>query len=160
VTGRPRALAALLVLTAAPTPAAAEISDRPEIIATDVVSDAAIGSVFLEDLSNSTDGALFVLGLAGAALGGPTVHAAHGDWGRAGISLGGRLTLPIAGMLIGDAVCTPDAEDRFLRCFGHDLIGGAIGLAAAQVLDAALLARGPTDDGMPAAHIVSIGARF
>lgn len=72
-------------------------------------------------------------------LGGPVVHAAHGNWGRAAGSLGLRAGAPVVGVALG-----LELED----CHGEDfcgfrgaLIGGSIGLAAAVAIDSAALAR-------------------
>ena len=81
------------------------------------------------------------------ALGGPVVHAAHGQWGRAGASLGLRLGAPtvgaLGGYLVGSASCArPDTSDVPCAAVGAGL-GLLAGGAAAIILDAAVLAYEP-----------------
>jgi hypothetical protein len=74
-------------------------------------------------------------------LGGPIVHAAHGQAGVGAASFGMRLFSPIVGALTAGLVFAPSME-------GNDatttlvlmLLGGMVGALAAQVVDAAALA--------------------
>lgn len=84
------------------------------------------------------------------ALGGPTVHAAHGQWAMAGASLGLRLGAPAAGALsgylVGYAAC-PHDDQSDVPCSavgaGFGLIAGA---ATALIVDSAVLAYEPESD--------------
>ncbi len=90
----------------------------------------------------------FAVGLTvtGYALGGPVVHAAHGQWGKAAASLGLRLGAPaagtLAGLAIGSAACPHDDSD--VPCYA---VGGGLGLlaglATAIIVDSAVLAYEP-----------------
>jgi hypothetical protein len=92
------------------------------------------------------------------ALGGPIVHLAHGNWGRSAISVGARVALPIVGLAIG--ANTDDGYDG--SSGGSDrtgaLLGGVFaGMLAATMVDAALLAYEPVDEGASVAPTVSVG---
>lgn len=77
-------------------------------------------------------------GMGGYVLGGPIVHLAHRQYGRAGISLALRVGLPIVGGLVGlsTATCHPD---EWLCGVGELAAGFAIGSAAAVVIDNAFI---------------------
>lgn len=93
--------------------------------------------------------------IAAAALytfGGPIVHVAHGEWGRAGISLGLRLGLPTLGGLVGGALCFD--RKGFLSCLGSAVLGIGVGILGAEITDAAL---GDTHDH---ATMLQIGGAF
>ena len=87
-----------------------------------------------------------VLTVSALVLGGPIVHAAHGNWEKAGGSLGLRLGAPAAGalggFLVGSASCPHDDSD--VPC---SAVGGGIGLiagaATAIIVDVAVLANEP-----------------
>ena len=114
-----------------------------------LLSDAASGSVMLTGatLLKDHDGlstAVVVSGLMGYELGAPVVHILHHQRGHAPASLGLRLGLPLlgglAGVGIGAMACNPD-ESRQIPCtFTGLLIGGAIGMVAAPIIDAFALA--------------------
>jgi hypothetical protein len=105
----------------------------------------------------TTDGAAFTLAVAVAAVneggkpvvgvtalatylaGGPIVHAAHGNWGRAFGSLGLRLGAPIAGAFLGAAL--EDCRGGDFCGFSGAAVGLVVGMGTAIVLDAAVLAR-------------------
>ena len=72
-------------------------------------------------------------------LGGPIVHATHGNWGRATLSLGARVGVPLLGIATG--VGLEDCSGGEFCGFGGALIGGIVGLAGAVAIDSAALAR-------------------
>lgn len=72
-------------------------------------------------------------------LGGPIVHASHGNWGRAALSLGARVGMPLLGISTG--VALEDCRGGDFCGFGGALIGGVVGIAAAVAIDSAALAR-------------------
>jgi hypothetical protein len=144
------AIAALLALA---TPAAADTSDRTQVIIADGASDALItGGVLIDPPAGK---GLFELGVLGAMIGGPIVHLAHGDYGRAGLSVGARLVIPGVGMYLGDTLCEHTGHHG-LDCLTSLFVGGAIGLLGAQVLDATAISRGP----QPAPMTLGFGGRF
>ncbi len=153
-------LAALLVLIAAP--AAAGTSDRAAVMISDGTSDALVLTVFSDKLDRATDSAPFFLGVAGCALGGPIVHLTNREWGRAGASFGARVGVPLVGMFVGNAICSHGEHHAgdLLPCLGSVLVGGALGMVGAEVLDWTVISRGPADPSMPIAHVVSIGGSF
>jgi hypothetical protein len=142
---------------AAAAPVHADTTDRQQIIITDAVSDVLIASVASAGLTHRTHGLVTAVGLAGALFGGPIIHAAHDDWGRAGWSLGARVGMPAIGVFVGGEVC--DDHD-VLGCLADGLIGAAIGLVGAQVLDATVIARGSTTGQTPAVRMLSFGFHF
>lgn len=87
-----------------------------------------------------------VLSVSAYVLGGPIVHAAHGNWEKPGGSLGLRLGAPVAGalggILVGSLACPPNDSD--VPCL---TVGGSIGLiagaASAIIVDAAVIANEP-----------------
>jgi hypothetical protein len=108
-------------------------------------------------VSGSGDGAAEAFAYTSAAtyvFGGPILHAAHENWGRALGSLGLRLGAPIVGAILGAGL-----ED----CSGGDSCSGAAvgfvaGLGAAIAIDAAVLAREPVREGQLAViPVVSTG---
>ena len=72
---------------------------------------------------------LILAGIAGYALGGPMIHAAHGRWDKAGYSLGLRVVPVAAAIGMGEVFGAGDGAPV--------LVGGAA--LAAMVLDSALL---------------------
>jgi hypothetical protein len=112
-----------------------------------------------------------VVGVGGLYLAAPAVHLAHGRVGVAFGSLGLRMGLPVLGGVIGFAAAAPcsSAESKqFLGCafhgWGEAAVGGLLGLGAAVVLDAALLAHGtreisePAESGRP--RVTSVAPSF
>lgn len=70
--------------------------------------------------------------------GGPIVHSAHGNPGRAGISLGMRVGLPLLGILVGGLGDTcSSAEDNCIRASAA--LGGLLGLVTAVTVDTVVL---------------------
>ena len=155
--------AALVVLVAASNaPAAADTSDRGEVVISDGASDALMLTVFSDTLDHGAHGMLFFAGAAGYTLAPPIIHAANHEWGRAGASFGVRVGLPVVGLVIGDEICsqTEHHAGDLLPCFGSALVGGALGILGAEVLDWTAISRGPADPSMPTARVVSIGGSF
>ena len=156
-------LAAIAVAAtiAAARPAAADTSDRTEVIAADLFGDTLMATIFSERIDRGTNAAPFWTGLVVFAVGGPAIHAARGDWGRAGLSLGDRVVGPLLGMTVGDKLCMwhHDPNDTFLPCLDGLILGGAIGLVGAEVVDWTAISRGPAPS-MPIAHVVSFGGSF
>lgn len=99
------------------------------------------------------------LALTTFVLGGPTVHAAHQQWGKAGASLALRLGAPtvgaVGGFLVGNAACPHD--DRDLPC---SAVGAAFGLIAgavsATILDAAVIAYEPAQPATGSVHVAPL----
>jgi len=82
------------------------------------------------------------LGATAFLLGGPTVHAAHGHWDKAGISLALRVGLVLLaggiGAAIGGDACGQYHYDHEFCAEGYALAGAVIGAGAAVIVDAAL----------------------
>jgi hypothetical protein len=118
----------------------------------------AYGSLALGfEVEKTAPGALPIGGLT-YALGGPIVHLVHGNWGRSAISVGARVALPIVGLAIG--ANTDDGYDG--SSGGTDrmgaLLGGVlIGMVAATLVDAGLLAYEPVAESPTVAPTVSLG---
>ncbi len=79
---------------------------------------------------------LAVAGAGGLLLGAPILHAAHGNWGNAGLSLGSRVLFPLGGILLGALVSGGDSVAGGLaKTWG----GGFLGFGAALVVDYAVI---------------------
>jgi hypothetical protein len=83
-------------------------------------------------------------------LGGPAVHAAHGEAGRAALSFGLRLGVPLTSMLVVSELnrsshCpADDADENDIHCkpiVDRIVIAGAVGIVIAMVIDPVFLAR-------------------
>jgi len=103
----------------------------------------------------------FWLGLGTYALGGPIVHLAHDRPAAMVRSLAMRLLLPVGGGIAAlpaaRILCSSDDGEDGLACLaGTFVVGAGLGLIAAAVLDAALLARVPRADGPGAAERTSL----
>lgn len=92
--------------------------------------------------AESTSALYLVVG--GYALGGPVVHLAHGEIGRAAGSLGLRVAMPFLGALAGVMV-QGDCRGDF-GCISGAIIGGGLGVVAAVVIDSAVLAYERVED--------------
>ena len=95
---------------------------------------------------------LGIAGLATYVLGGPIVHAVHGQGGKVGIDLAVRLGAPAVGMATGAAIgCAMfSCSKGDFAGFGAMILGGVgagVGVLTAIVIDAAVLANEP---GLPA----------
>ncbi len=141
-----------LAIVAAPTSARAEDADGDSyggwIIASEAASAAAFGVgvyMFQDDHDGTPSGDIVLAGMAGLALSGPIVHAAHGNWSGAGKSLGLRVG---AGVVVG-AIAARGCPDREP---GEDdgcgatraAVAGVIAAASVTVVDVLWLARKPT----------------
>ncbi len=94
-------------------------------------------------------------GYASAAtylVGSPAVHVAHGEIGKAALSLGLRLGIPLTAMVVVDALnqsphCpADDAQENDGYCkpiFDRMVKAGALGMLLAMVIDPVFLARRP-----------------
>jgi hypothetical protein len=118
-----------------------------QVMSADAVALATAGSVAL--LTDAADGDAGSIGGAvfatGYALGGPTIHALRGHYGRAAGSLALRVGGPLLFGLAGYHLDTSDTDDA-----GDDLgdsarIGVVIGTAGALLLDWTALAYEPVD---------------
>lgn len=75
-------------------------------------------------------------------LGGPIVHLLHAEKLTAPASLGVRLTFGAMGVAIGGASSEPCEGSGFTGCTFHSaMIGGAIGLGVASIIDGGIFAR-------------------
>jgi hypothetical protein len=103
--------------------------------------DAASFSLMAAGAGNDNSPLLYA-GVGGYALGGPAVHIANGESGRAALSLGVRIVLPAIGAAIGYASYRqPSKPDWFDFGPGFDAaIFGVVGGLAACVIDAAAIA--------------------
>ena len=141
---------ALLVLALLAAPAHAdedvvEDSYRYQVI----VSDAASISVALVGAAVGGDGGDIRPWLVASAvtytLGAPTIHGVHGNLAHAGISLGVRVSLPLLGMGIGSLAAGNECDGSPSPCneLGSEKVGYgiAIGVLAAMVIDAGVIAR-------------------
>ena len=93
--------------------------------------------------------------LGGYVLGGPIVHLAHGEIGRAAGSLGLRAGLPVAGAASGYLLVTATAGDCHgdlcgLTAVVFGALGGMLGVVAATIIDPAALAYEKVPDAKPA----------
>ncbi|HET7500094.1 MAG TPA: hypothetical protein VFK02_03800 [Kofleriaceae bacterium] len=107
-----------------------------------------VSDVLAIGLAVTNDGTAVPLGGLTYLLGGPIIHGMHGEGGRAAGSLALRVGLPVLGALAGRKLLRPGsgcAQDDE-GCgespeIGGLIVGGAIGLATAMIVDAALVAR-------------------
>jgi hypothetical protein len=107
----------------------------------------------------SRPAALLSLGVGGYVLGSPTVHAAHGNWGRAGVSLGLRVGLPTLGFVIA-AKATSRRHGQFSdHEMSGGIVGAALGVIAAAVIDYAWLSKQTISAPAPRV-LFSFGANF
>jgi hypothetical protein len=95
--------------------------------------------VFLADVASlgfvgvgagSESAGLVTLGVSGMILGGPLVHVFQSNSRGAYLSMGSRLGLPLAGMLLFTGSC----DDEF-DCLEGMAAGATLGFAGALVLD-------------------------
>lgn len=142
------AVAVALTLPAAPARAETEWYGF-QVIGTDVVG----WTLFLGGVKIET-WQLGAVGFGTLLLGGPVVHLAHGNYGRAGISFGMRAAGPALGLAVGGLVASKHKE----LLFEGPLTGAFLGYLAAAIVDIAVVAR---EDGPEAApRLLSIGGRF
>jgi hypothetical protein len=148
-------LAAVAAVALSSSPARAGTLDGEwygsQVIATDAISWAVLlGGIKAEVWP------VAALGASGLFLGGPVVHVAHGNYGRAGISFGTRVAVPFLGAVIGAAVHEEEDDRVFIPA--SVIIGAVLGSIAASAVDIAILAR--EDDPRTAPRILSFGGQF
>lgn len=143
------ALATALSLVAS-TPAHADVVLNADTDTVDVsyrshilLADGAAVAMLLAAGASGSEG-LGNAALATGALGGPLVHLAHGNPGRALGSLALRTGLTYGGLALGAASCTQGAHDgeggeEGWECLGSALVGGMVGYGAAAIIDATVL---------------------
>ncbi|HTM23020.1 MAG TPA: hypothetical protein VL172_21015, partial [Kofleriaceae bacterium] len=111
-----------------------------QILAVDLASVAVGAGLAYSGADDGVAGPVFV----GAwSLGAPAVHLFHGNPGRALVSAGLHVGLPIAGLSAGAAMANcsgPEHEEEWFCGLGEALIGGMIGGILATGVDAAFLA--------------------
>ena len=135
-----RRAAAIAIVALAGTAARAEDThQRAELIVNDAVADALMAPSIGRDAAGETADHAMALGLLLHLLGGPTIHAAHGEWGTAGLDLGARAVFPTVGFVAGDLACEHWELDSpghdYNHCFWLATTGFALGAVGAQVLD-------------------------
>jgi len=146
------AAAALAVaLALSPSPARAEREwYGGEVLAADTIGWALI-------IGGATADAwpIAALGVGGIVLGGPVIHAAHDNYGRAAVSVGLRIGGPLLGLGLGAAL---DKDSHSFIPVGP-VIGAFLGYVAGAIADIAFVAY---EDDSPEAvpRLLSIGGRF
>ena len=110
--------------------------------------------------ASSASAPLLSLAVGGYVLGGPIVHVAHGEIGRAAGSLGLRTGLPLAGAASGylvGAATTGDCHGDLcgLTAVVFGAVGGVLGVVAATIIDPAALAY----EKVPDAKVADVPAR-
>jgi hypothetical protein len=140
---------AVAALAARPTAARADGGYAARMIAIDATAD----TLIVAGMVSEHDWPIYA-GLASYAVGGPILHAAHGEWPRAGVSLGVRVGLPLATGALGDAICI---DDDGIRCIGSAAVGAALGMLAAQIIDPAVIVEDAAD---PTPAMLTIGGTF
>ena len=98
---------------------------------------AAVSVIAESEGDSSTGTALAYLSLGAYALGGPVVHIAHENYGRAAGSFGLRVGGPIVGGALG---CAADGSSSGYGCLGGLALGMFLGTLTAVVVDSAALA--------------------
>ena len=152
-----RLAAALVVISAS----AAHADDtRYELLANDLTADALMAPSIGRNAPGDTAEKAMALGIILHVIGGPTIHAAHGEWGSGAIDLGARAVFPMVGWVAGDLACehweldSPMHDDN--HCYWLATTGFAAGAIGAQVLDWLVISR-PAE---PHALMLTVGARF
>jgi hypothetical protein len=132
-----RVVAALLLASA---PAAADDIDhsRSKVLAADATCDALALAAAIPKLPDDLVTLMFWGGIVGQAIVAPTIHALDEDYGRAGMSLGVRVAGPVLGLITGGVICdklSKKTGGEFFHCLGGAVIGGLVGVLAAQATD-------------------------
>lgn len=129
---------------AAPPPATATRWYGWQTLAADVGA-VALTFALGANVDDSNEGAVVgtaILGTTAFLFGGPIVHAAHGHWEKAGISLALRGGLALLGGAIGAGIgadaCGQYQYDHEFCAEGYALSGALLGAAAAVIVDAAM----------------------
>jgi hypothetical protein len=138
-------LVACLVAYFALAPDNAFADERPwygtEIILADATADAfLIAGITADKWPNIP----WTIGVAGQAAG-PLIHLLHHEGSNATYSVLARTVLPLFGAAFGYMVAAGSCHDRSGGCgfvlAGGLIVGGTVGLAGAQAIDAAVIAR-------------------
>lgn len=95
--------------------------------------------------AETNSSSVVALAVGSYALGGPIVHLAHGEIARAAGSLGLRVGLPFVGAIGGAMVEGSSCHGEFCGLRGA-VLGGALGVLAAVVIDPAALAYERVDE--------------
>jgi len=146
------AAAVFLALSSSPAHAEEEWYGY-QVAAPDVV-----GGVLILAGAEAENAGLIALGVSGVLFGGPIVHAAHGNWGRAGVSFGLRVGAPILGASLGAALGSSGGGKGALDAITYGIVGGVLGYVAAAAFDIGYLAREDVSGTAP--RMFSIGGRF
>jgi len=152
-------LGVIATLALTRTPAHADRDYKIAVVATDVGS---MGIIALSaGLANGLEKAKvvavgMVVGIGGFALGAPIAHAIEGNYGRMGLSIATRLTLPTIGMAAGTRLDL-GGGGSFLT--SGPVVGFLVGAALTTVVDVALAwtADEPTSE---TPRLISFGGRF
>jgi hypothetical protein len=117
---------------------------RLQILASDGVAAAAFFGGNAVESDGAAGDVLMATGGVTYLLGGPVIHAVHHNYGRAAISLGLRVLLPIIGANIGVAASGCQDHQSFANlCYVDDMAAGfLIGAATAAAADILLVAPG------------------
>ncbi|WP_437800585.1 hypothetical protein [Sorangium sp. So ce693] len=91
-----------------------------------------------------------MVSLSGMAVGGPIIHGGHGNSGKAlaslGINIGGTL---VGGLIGAKAAGKADEGDWVDPSVAGAILGGSLGLLAANIVDIAVL---PYEESEPESH--------
>lgn len=101
---------------------------------------------------------IIFLGVGALFLGGPIVHAAHGNYGRAGISFAARGGGALLGGVIGYALGKREGNSELAAVVGI-FAGAFVGYLGGAITDIAVVAR-EDDDPAAAPRMLSFGGRF
>jgi hypothetical protein len=108
---------------------------------------------------------MWLTGVGALLLGGPLVHAAHGNHGSAAASLGLRVGGPLLGAAGGAALSSAfggsggeSGAGRTINLFLFSAVGAMVGYVAAATIDIAYVAR--EDDATATPRMFSVGGRF
>lgn len=105
------------------------------------------------------DDYLVPVALAGYALGGPIIHAAHQQWWQASASFGMRVGLPF----VGGYIATKLSGTSDLSALGPAFVGGLSGVVTAMAVDYIFLANRPISkqaDTAPKTQMLQVQWRF
>ncbi|WP_437720888.1 hypothetical protein [Sorangium sp. So ce861] len=106
------------------------------------------GSLLLVPVALSAGSSeLFLMSVSGLVFGGPIVHCAHDNYGKALASLGMNIGGALGGGLLGAELAgEPDEGDWVSPAAVGAILGGSLGLLAANIVDIAVL---PYEDVEP-----------
>jgi hypothetical protein len=156
---RPRrslaAVAAVGVLALAPPAARAGIDDESWYGYQIAVADLVGWGLFIGGVSSSKKDEVVFAGFSTLLLGGPIIHAVHGNYLRGGISFGARVGAPVLGGVVGVAL---DKSSKSWIPAGL-FVGAFVGSLAASVVDIVLLAY-DKDEDPSAPRMLSFGGHF